>query len=311
MKAGQEYEKFVYEKLKSFYKDFEVTFDDKIMGKESKIERQIDTSVKGKVNGIDLLYLVQCKDHARPADITKIGEFSSVIRDVGASKGFLVCAGGFAKTIHDYAQTHGIELITVEDINSEKWKILIQIPIVYVKHQIDFEFSTAITANEELAKRNKEPIQVTKADFKELSLDAGKTMITVGKHIDNKIRALNVDISSIESLDLGEPNLLLKFAGVWVPLNKFQIIFKKKKNYYLKYVSPDEYSQITDHLRKGVLPLSLSLKDVSFKLDETYVQVEEKNIPVFTNFNFEIEEKPGPFESADFNLNQFKMQPIR
>jgi hypothetical protein len=64
--------------------------------------REIDISISTDLGEEQLLYIVQCKDRAkRPADIVILGEFSSVIQDVGAAKGFLVCTSGFARTNHD------------------------------------------------------------------------------------------------------------------------------------------------------------------------------------------------------------------
>jgi hypothetical protein len=44
---GEEYEKFVYEKLKRFFPDFDVTHDDQIEGRQSGLKRQIDVSIRG------------------------------------------------------------------------------------------------------------------------------------------------------------------------------------------------------------------------------------------------------------------------
>jgi len=146
MKPGKEYELFVYEKFKDLYKDFIVILNDKIVGRQSNIKREIDVSIKGKVRDIDLLYVIQCKNHSRPANVNIIGEFSSVIKDIGASKGFLICSAGFTKSIYHYAQTLGIELLTVEDINSAAWKAEIEIPIIYIRKKCHLQFSSRIRA---------------------------------------------------------------------------------------------------------------------------------------------------------------------
>ncbi len=305
MKAGKAYEKFVYEKFKGFYKDFTVTFDDKILGRESQIKRQIDVSIKGKVENIDLLYLVQCKDYTKPANVITIGEFSSVIKDIGASKGFLVCAGGFAKTIHDYAQTLGIELLSVEDINSDKWKAVIEIPIVYIKKGVNFAFSGAIIATPELIERNKVPIQISQNDFAEISLDKGQTAMKMGKYIDNKMKADNIVINDSVNLNLMAPDLLIRFAGLWIPLGRLDVTFTIIKTYYLKYILPDEYSQIKNHVTGQITPLSFAFSGIPASLDSSYVEIKKEELPIFTNLNLEIEEKLGAF--ADAKIDYFKM----
>jgi len=86
------------------------------------------------LDNAQIIYIVQCKDRGkRPANIVILGEFSSVIKDVGATKGFLVCTSGFAKTNYRYARTLGIELLTVEDIKSDRWHTDIQVPLIYIK----------------------------------------------------------------------------------------------------------------------------------------------------------------------------------
>src|SRR6266481_8700672 len=109
-RKGSTYEKFVYEKLRNLFPNSTVTRNDRIPGRQSGIEREIDVSIKTDLDGNEMLYIVQCKDRGkRPADIIILGEFSSVIRDVGAAKGFLVCTSGFAKSNYRYAQSIGIE----------------------------------------------------------------------------------------------------------------------------------------------------------------------------------------------------------
>lgn len=128
-RKGGEFEQFVYEKAKRLFVDSVVKLNDKIVGQESGLEREIDVLIRTPLGDDEVLYTVSCKDRAkRPADIVILGEFSAVIRDVGAARGILICTSGFAKTNYQYARTLGIELFTVEDIRSKRWKVDIQVP---------------------------------------------------------------------------------------------------------------------------------------------------------------------------------------
>jgi hypothetical protein len=301
MKSGKEYEVFVYEKFKSFFKDFEVIQNDKIIGKESGINREIDISISGEVNNIELLYLVQCKDYkTKPADIKTIGEFSSVIKDVGASKGFLICTSGFTKTIHQYARTLGIELLTVEDINSEKWEAIIEIPIIYIKNNCHFQVSTVITATNELVEKNKVDLKITNRDLVTLSFDGGKTIVSLLDYINKKIEVGKIDTHNLQDITFSEPNLLLRFYDVWVPA-KFNLNLYIEKKYFLNYLKPDEYSQIRDHITKGIIPLKMQIKNMSLSFDEGFVEVDKNRIPVFTIFNVKIEENLFPIKELTIN----------
>jgi hypothetical protein len=67
-KKGSTYEQFVYEKFRRLFVDSVVTLNDKILGNESGLEREIDVSVRIPVRDTQVLYIVQCKDRgsARP-----------------------------------------------------------------------------------------------------------------------------------------------------------------------------------------------------------------------------------------------------
>ena len=136
MKAGEEYERFVYDKVRRLFPHAEVRHDDHLVGRRSKRSRQVDVSIRMAVDNIELLYIVSCKDRLkRPADLPILGEFASVIDDVGANKGFLLCTSGFARTNHDYARSLGIELWTITDMQSARWHVEVDIPIVYVQER--------------------------------------------------------------------------------------------------------------------------------------------------------------------------------
>lgn len=299
MKPGKEYEAFVYSKFKNLFQNFEVIQNDRIIGKQSNIRREIDISIKGKVDGVNLLYLVQCKDHKKPADVKIIGEFSSVLKDIGASKGFLICSSGFTKSIHQYSQTLGIELITVEDINSEKWKIDIQIPIVYIRRSAKAIVEIQFVANKELAEKNKAELQITKKDLEIISFDGGKTEFNLLDLLNKKIESDRIDISITKQLFINEPNQLLKLSGIWVPA-KFEIQFIIHEMYFLKFIRPHEYSQIMNHVNKEVLPLKIEIREFKSQLDESFIEVSKEDLPIESNVSIEVVENLTPFKELQY-----------
>lgn len=62
MKEGKEYESFVYKIFSEFFKNFILKQNDRIRGTESGRLREIDISIRGTIDGTDLLYIVQAKD---------------------------------------------------------------------------------------------------------------------------------------------------------------------------------------------------------------------------------------------------------
>jgi hypothetical protein len=162
--------------------------------------------------------------------------------------------------------------------------------------------SVAIVPNKQLQEKNKEPIQVSINDLAELSLDGGKTAITIGRHIDNKLKERGLSISDGLQMDLHSPGLFLRFSGVWVPLEKLIVTFRITKRCYLKYALPEEYAQIKNHLSGEVIPLHFYLK-VPLTVDPSYVEID--STPISTGINIIVEEKLGSLENAKLDLQQF------
>ena len=307
MKQGKEYEIFIYEKFKSFFLGLTVTLNDKIIGKQSNIRREIDVSVKGKIDNVELLYLVQCKDHNKPADVKIIGEFSAVIKDVNASKGFLICTSGFTKTIHTYAKNLGIELVTIEDINSKKWKAEIEIPILYIWKKLDVAYSPSIKVTEELAEKNKTELVITQKDIEIVSVDNGITSIRLIDYLNNKIEDEEIDIVKEKKILLDDPKLMLKFVDLWVPVT-FEISFITGEIYYLKYVKPEEYSQMINHVTKEILPLEIGLDTSHFKFDDSFIEIDKSDSPILSTVLIEIEENIYPINQLTFETKGFSLK---
>lgn len=305
MKPGKEYEVFIYNKFKLFFSSFDVKINDKIIGIQSGIKREIDISIKGNVNDINILYLVQCKDHNKPADVKIIGEFSAVIKDVGASKGFLICSSGFTKTIHTYARNLGIELFTVEDIDSEKWHVDIEIPVIYIHKKLEVTFNSEIKANDALVEKNKIGLEITYKDFEIVSTNKGVSRMKVADYINQEVENTKTDIEKVNQLAIENPDLLLLFAGVWVEL-KLTVGFAIEYKYYLKYLKPEEYSQISNHITNEKIPLSVKLKD-NFKLTEEYIEIEKENTPITSTVFIEVEENLYPINDVVVDPSSFQL----
>jgi hypothetical protein len=65
MKKGKKYEDFVYKIFSDFFKEFSLKQNDKIKGNKSGLNREIDVSIRGKVDNVDLLFIVQAKEYKR------------------------------------------------------------------------------------------------------------------------------------------------------------------------------------------------------------------------------------------------------
>lgn len=288
---GSEYEQFVFEKFKRLFADGIVTKNDHICGHLSGLNREIDVSVRQIVDDVNLLYIAQCKDWKTPVDIKVLGEFSAVIQDVKAAKGFLLCTSGFAKSNHQYALTLGIELVTIEDIKSDKWHAKVQIPFLYIQNNNNFKIHFGFTCTEALVEKNRDKeliIELTTGTL--LSENNGATTMRYQDYLRTRIQEIAPIPLGIKK-DFCRPNLQFRLLDIWVPCNKFSYItLSIAKKYYLKYLTPDEYSHIKDHVRNTTFPLHLELRNIGMVLDSTFVELTEDKPPVFLGLYIEAEE---------------------
>jgi hypothetical protein len=131
MRKSVEFEKLVAVIAAELEPTAVVTWDDHIIGKLSGRKRQIDVSIRRQEP--DFLGIIDAKDYRRPATIDRIDALSSVMREVEAHYGALVCSGGFSGSIHQYARNCGISLFNVHDAQSTDWSLELKIPIVWTE----------------------------------------------------------------------------------------------------------------------------------------------------------------------------------
>lgn len=129
--SWREFEELAAQIYRELSPDAVVTHDDKIQGFESETLRQIDVSIRFKIAAHDLLTIIQAKDIGRPADLNVVGEFATVIRDVRANKGILICRSGFSESAQILAQKHGIDLCNIHDAQSRDWALEVQLPVLW------------------------------------------------------------------------------------------------------------------------------------------------------------------------------------
>src|SRR5260370_3451483 len=139
--AGQKwkrFEKLIHQIHPQFApKDAVVTLDDKIVGYESKVERQLDVTIRAIVAQYKVLIVVECKDEARPLDVGTMGEFASLLRDVKANKGVMVTTSGYTPAALEMARAQGIDTRTYIDTESVDWKSEVTIPVLLTRTKLD------------------------------------------------------------------------------------------------------------------------------------------------------------------------------
>jgi Restriction endonuclease len=88
------YEEQVAQLLASFDANAEVVHNKRVEARLSCAMRQVDVWVRGKVIGIEVIIVVECKLVSRPLDIGAVDEFVGKLLDLGADRGVLYSASG-------------------------------------------------------------------------------------------------------------------------------------------------------------------------------------------------------------------------
>jgi hypothetical protein len=122
-----------------------VTVNDRILGKITGIERDVDISVRQAVGQYNVLIAIECKDFGRKADVKCVEEFIGLVSDIGANKAAIVSAKGFTETAKTRAKKAGIDLHRIIDTNDHPWKAYVTIPTLVENKELksfSMEFSS-------------------------------------------------------------------------------------------------------------------------------------------------------------------------
>lgn len=135
----KDYETLIHKIYTELEPNADVKKNDFIYGKNTNTKRQIDISIRTKIAGHNILIIVQAKKLKKPADVNIVGEFESVIRDVQAARGILICHSGFTKKAKEYAANIKIDLCTAHDASQQDWQTKIEVPVIKTSIKIDLK----------------------------------------------------------------------------------------------------------------------------------------------------------------------------
>jgi hypothetical protein len=129
-KQSRELEILVHKIQRQLAPSAEVLHDVRLPGKFSKRDRQIDVLVRQKIGQYEMLIVLDCKDYARPVDVTGVEAFHELLADVGAHKGALVCPKGFTSTAKERAAGYGVDLFSPVDTDPHRWQVKVTVPML-------------------------------------------------------------------------------------------------------------------------------------------------------------------------------------
>ncbi len=108
----QEYEKEVASEFSIRYPNSKVTWNVKLPGTLSGVDRQIDILVESSLAGVPFRTAIDAKMYNRAVDVKDVEEFLGMMADVGVERGFMVTTQGYSPAALERAHrdTADIEL---------------------------------------------------------------------------------------------------------------------------------------------------------------------------------------------------------
>ncbi|WP_051169877.1 restriction endonuclease [Mesoflavibacter zeaxanthinifaciens] len=122
-KTWRKYERQIHQELTSVFTDCEFEFDDRIFGKHSRIDRQIDISVRGKIGGNKILGIIDCKHFSTNIDVKIIESFLGMLEDTKANFGLIITNKGYSLAVKNRANIRNLRLDIIEFDELEKIKL--------------------------------------------------------------------------------------------------------------------------------------------------------------------------------------------
>jgi Restriction endonuclease len=252
-----------------------VTWNDRLPGHISETDRQIDVSIRWSDGDQQYLTIVQAKDWREPADLVAVGEFASVVEDVGATRGVMVCRSGFTKGAKPYARNKGIRLYNLHDAESQNWRLELTIPLLWVDlhPKVQINCLSHFDAGEALLVNNGLPI---------LSTDSGKTQIDPVSTFERLWNAGAIP-RTLGTLHTFPPSakpvsVLIEDTNgkkLWRP-TEFDMVYEVDYRAWLGQFTPAECRGLVDYLQDNAFIVShLPIGQIPIERDERWAEIDD------------------------------------
>lgn len=151
MRSGEEFEALtetIFRAITSDPSAGDVRIERDVQMEGPEGPRQIDILMSTSAGPIELTTIIECKDHRRLVDITKVEALHEVQQDVKASKAVMVTRRGYSKGARQKAKRLGISLFTagrLSDLADEAFKVPIYIH-EFAAHSVDIHAAFMVDA---------------------------------------------------------------------------------------------------------------------------------------------------------------------
>jgi predicted helicase len=126
----RDYEIFITRHFQRLFPEASILHNVRRTGVISKVERQIDILIEGKVAGFNLSIIVDCKYFGKKVDVKDVDEFLGYLHDLRASKGVLITNHGYSDAAYNRAMydTRDVEIRIIGIDDLERFQGFIAIP---------------------------------------------------------------------------------------------------------------------------------------------------------------------------------------
>lgn len=149
------YEQQIYNKFSSEFSECEIIKNDYILGQFSKVNRQVDVSIKGMFAGHKILGVVECKCFNKKVDVKIIDSFIGFLEDVNANVGVIITTKGFSKAANNRAKVKNIRLDIVDFNYLDDYEFSIDLCSICQESLNEYQMPGEIVWNSYFSKPNK------------------------------------------------------------------------------------------------------------------------------------------------------------
>lgn len=281
-----------------------VTHDDKIMGLETGNERQIDVSIRYKIAGHEILIIIQAKNFIRRVDVTKVGEFLSVIQDVRASKGIMICNAGYSSGAKQWAKNRNIDLCSLHDAQSADWPLKLKLPFVWVENSARIDISVVLVPDVTVT-------EDTIFDIRHviLSADFGQTTTNLYQDFIKNWNDARIDLSpGPHDYPVDVTNMRVKMGSFWVPVGSIELRYAVEHSGWLGEIGLSECRGIVNQLEgKITASARMKLTDIPISRDPAWPRVSDdalKSHKGLSIHSWQISPDNGKVEYIGFEISK-------
>ncbi len=120
MKDWKHYEQQVLRKFKEKYPNQQIEYNKHLIGKHSKVNRQIDILITTKIADKDQYGVFDCKRFNKKVNVKSIDSMIGYMQDIGANYGGIITCEGFTRGAINRAKDNNVKLEIIEFESPEK-----------------------------------------------------------------------------------------------------------------------------------------------------------------------------------------------